>query len=135
MKKSVITLITVGILFSCNNDDDSNSETELVGNWKLIEILADPGDGSGTFNSVESEKIITFESGGIITSNGALCDMSINTDNPTSGTYSISESTINPSDCIIDPIPNFIYRFEQNENILIISYPCIEPCKVKFIKE
>ncbi len=132
MKKIVFILITVGILFSCNNDDDSNSNTELIGNWKLIEVLADPGDGSGIFSAVNSEKIITFESGGTITSNGILCDMSINTDNMTSGTYSISESTFNSSDCIN---PDYNYTFEQNGNILIINYPCIEPCQAKYIKE
>tara|TARA_B100000787_G_C15957859_1_gene191855 strand:+ start:102 stop:500 length:399 start_codon:yes stop_codon:yes gene_type:complete len=132
MKKLIGILITVGILFSCNNDDDSNSNTELTGNWKLIEVLLDPGDGSGTFSSIESEKIITFESGGIITSNGNLCDMSINSDNQTSGTYSNSESTFNSADC---NNPDYNFTFEQNESILIINYPCIEPCQAKYIKE
>ena len=132
MKKLIGTLITVGILFACNNDDDSNSNTELAGNWKLIEVLLDPGDGSGTFSSIESEKIITFESGGIITSNGNLCDMSINSDNQTSGTYSNSESTFNSADC---NNPDYNFTFEQNESILIINYPCIEPCQAKYIKE
>ena len=132
MKKLIFSLITVGILFSCNNDDDSNSNTELIGNWKLIEVLLDPGDGSGTFSSVESEKTITFEIGGTITSNGTLCDMSINSDNQTSGTYSNSESTFNSSDC---NNPDYNFTFEQNESILIINYPCIEPCQAKYIKE
>ena len=132
MKKIVFTLIIVGVLFSCNNDDDSNSSTELIGNWKLIAVLADPGDGSGTFSVVESEKIITFENSGVITSNGTLCDMSINADNLTSGTYSIIESTFKSSDCIN---PDYDYTFEKNGAILIIDYPCIEPCQAKYIKE
>ena len=132
MKKLIFSLITVGILFACNNDDDSNSNTELAGNWKLIEVLLDPGDGSGTFSSIESEKIITFKSGGIITSNGNLCDMSNNTNNITSGNYSISEMTFNSADC---NNPDYKYTFEQNENILIINYPCIEPCQAKYEKE
>ena len=132
MKKLIFSLITVGILFSCNNDDASNSNTELTGNWKLIEVLLDPGDGSGTFSSIESEKIITFESGGIITSNGNLCDISNNTNNITSGNYSISEMIFNSSDC---NNPDYNYTFEQNENILIINYPCIEPCQAKYKKE
>ena len=132
MKKIVFTLFTVGILFSCNKDDDSNSNTELIGNWKLIEVLADPGDGSGTFFSVESEKTITFVSGGTITSNGNLCDMSIKSDIQTSGTYSNSESTFNSSDC---NNPDYNFTFEQNGNILIINYPCFEPCQAKYIKD
>jgi hypothetical protein len=132
MKKAFFILITIGILFSCNKDEDSNSNTELIGNWKLIEVLADPGDGSGTFSSVESEKIIAFESSGTITSNGTLCDMSNNTNNMTSGTYSSSKSSFNSSDCTN---PDYNYTFEQNGTILIINYPCFEPCQAKYIKE
>jgi hypothetical protein len=132
MKKILFTLFTAGILFSCNNDDDSNTNVKLTGNWKLIEVLADPGDGSGTFSSVESEKIITFENGGIITSNGNLCDMSISSNSQTSGTYSNSELTFNSSEC---NNPDYSYTFEQNGNILIINYPCIEPCQAKYQKE
>jgi len=132
MRIIIFTLFTAVILFSCSNDDNSNSNTELIGNWKLIEVLADPGDGSGTFSSVESEKIMTFGSGGIITSNGNLCNMSINSDNQTSGTYSNSESTFNSSDC---NNPDYNFTFEQKGNILIINYPCIEPCGAKYLKE
>ncbi len=131
MKKAIFILITIGVLFSCNKYDASNSNTTLIGTWELIAVLADPGDGSGTFSSVESEKIITFESGGTITSNGTLCDMSINSNNMTSGTYSISESSFNSSDCTN---PDYNYTFEQNENILIIQYPCFEPCQAKYRK-
>ena len=91
MKIIAFIFITLGILNSCNNDDDSNRSTELIGNWKLIEVLVDPGDGSGTFSTVESSKIITFQNDGIITSNGTICDMSLEANNPTSGTYSTSD--------------------------------------------
>ena len=132
MKKIVLILVTIGISFSCDNDDEVNSKTQLIGNWKLIEVLADPGGGSGTFSSVESDKIITFENNGIITSNGRLCDMSINSDNPTSGTYSISELTFSSSDCTN---PDYDYTFEQQGNILVIDYPCFEPCRAKYQKQ
>ena len=130
MKKIVLAVFTVGVFFSCQNDDD-NSNVELIGNWKLIEVLADPGDGSGTFNTVESDKIITFESNGTISSNGSLCDISDSSTTQTSGTYSNSTMTFSSADCN----PNHDYSFEQNGNILIISYPCIEPCQAKYIKQ
>jgi hypothetical protein len=132
MKKILFTFLIAGIILSCNNDDDSNSNTELVGNWKLIEVLADPGDGSGTFNSVVSDKTITFNENGTLNSNGLLCDMSIESDSPTSGTYSNLELTFSSSDCIN---PEYNYTFEQNGNILIINYPCFEPCRAKYKKE
>ena len=132
MKKIGLLLIAIGILFSCDSDDDSNSNSELIGKWKLIEILADPGGGSGTFTAVDSDKIITFENNEIITSNGRLCDMSIQSGNPTSGNYSISDMTFNSSDCAN---PDYDYTFEQNGNMLIIDYPCFEPCKAKYQKQ
>jgi hypothetical protein len=133
MKKIMLIFITIGIFSACkNDDDDSNSKIELTGNWKLIEVLADPGDGSGTFNSVESDKTITFNLDGTINSNGRLCDMSLEANNPTNGTYSISELTFNSSDCTN---PDYNYEFEQNGNFLIINYPCFEPCRAKYMKE
>ncbi len=132
MKKIIFILLTVGILYSCNKDNDCNSDTELIGNWKLIEILADPGDGSGIFSSVESHKIITFKNNGTITSNGNLCDMSITSDNQTSGTYSNSEMSFSSANC---NNPDYDFTFEQNGNVLIINYPCFEPCQAKYMKE
>ena len=130
--KKIIFLIVAGILFSCNDDENSNLNTELIGSWKLIEVLSDPGDGSGTFHSVESKKIITFKSNGSVTSNGNLCEMSTSTDHPTSGTYSITKLTFNSSNCTNS---NYNYTFKQIGNILIIYYPCFEACQAKYEKQ
>jgi hypothetical protein len=132
MKKIVFLFSIIGLLSSCNNNDDLSSNTDLVGEWKLIEVLADPGDGSGTFSAVESNKIIRFHPDGTITSNGSICSMSIEANNPTSGTYSITNSTFNSPDC---DNSDYDYQFEHKGNILIINYPCIEPCKVKYTKK
>lgn len=132
MKKFVFILVSVGILFSCDNDDNSNTESDLIGEWKLIETLQDPGGGTGTFVAVDSDKIITFNSDGTLTSNGNLCTMSPSAENPTSGTYSMSNMTLNLEDCIdLD----YDFPFEQNGDILIINYPCIEPCRAKYQKQ
>lgn len=126
-------LTSLSLLMSCKSDDDNSpSETELIGDWKLIEVLSDPGDGSGTFTSVDSEKRISFKSDGTISSNGSLCDLSIDTNKETSGTFSLVDSTFTSSDCNNDA---YNYSFEKNEDILIIAYPCIEACQVKYKKE
>ena len=130
MKKLLILLSLLSAI-SCNKDDDKNADTELIGKWGLIEILADPGDGSGTFHAVQSNKIIEFHSNGTITSNGTICDMSIESSNSTSGTYSIADSTISSIDCN----NQMKIRFEKNGSSIIINYPCFEPCRAKYVKK
>ena len=132
MKNRLLLLALIGFIFSCNNDNSNNSlEADLIGIWKLTETLADPGDGSGVFMTVTSDKIIQFFNDGNVTSNGSLCDMSIQSDNASNGTYSISDSTINSPECVTS---GFNITFELSNNLLILNYPCIEPCKAKFIK-
>lgn len=134
MKRVFLFCLILGVLLSCDKKENQVNapENTLIGNWKLIEVLADPGGGTATFNAVQSGKIITFENDEIITSNGNLCDMSINSDNATSGTYSITDMTFNSSNC---SNPDYEFTFEENGNILIINYPCIEPCRAKYEKE
>jgi len=133
MKKGILLFVLISTLISCNNDDDSNNSTqaELVGTWKLTENLSDPGDGSGVFEIVISDKKMVFNSDGTVTSNGFLCDMSIESNTSSSGTYSITESTINSSSC---NTTEFAIRFELSSTFLIISYPCIEACQAKYLK-
>lgn len=132
MKTYTLLFLIAGLLWSCNDDDSNSTNNDLVGQWKLIEVLADPGDGNGEFEPVDSQKIITFQADGIITSNGSLCDMHIGVTAPSTGTYSLEDSTFVSDDC---PNPDWEYPFEQNGNILIINYPCIEPCRAKYQKQ
>jgi hypothetical protein len=130
MRKLTLLFIAFCIIYSCDNDDTRDSNTELVGNWELIEVLASPG-GIGTFSPVVSDKTITFNNDGTLTSNGQLCSLSIDIGNPSSGTYSIIDSTFNTSSC---SSPDYNYSFQQDEKFLIIQIPCIEPCIVKYKK-
>ncbi|AQS93157.1 hypothetical protein BXQ17_03275 [Polaribacter sp. BM10] len=38
MKNKILFLMIIGVLFSCNNNDDNYTENELVGIWKLIQM-------------------------------------------------------------------------------------------------
>jgi len=38
MKNKILFLMIIGVLFSCNNNDENDTENELVGNWKLIQM-------------------------------------------------------------------------------------------------
>jgi hypothetical protein len=55
MKKIVLVILSALMIASCNKD-----EAVITGEWKLIARLMDPGDGSGVFTEVESDKTITF---------------------------------------------------------------------------
>lgn len=135
--KTKITLILTGLfllVLSCKNDDDSNNnvnEPTLIGTWQLIEIYGDPGDGSGGFEPVDSDKSISFFENGTLTSNGSLCNMSNQAGDSTNGTYNTEESVILPSDCSFE---NYQIFFEIENSNLILSYPCIEACNEKYIK-
>ena len=107
MKKIVFILFAVGILFSCNNDDDSNTNVELIGNWRLVEIYSDPGDGSGNFETVNSEKTIEFRNDGTLSANGELCVLNSDSNTPVNGTFSESDLTIDTPNCTT-------LTFEQN---------------------
>lgn len=127
MKKSILLLAILGLLFSCNkNEEELAPDSSLAGTWKLTEVLADPGDGSGTFQPVSSNKNIVFISDNKVTSNGAICDMSIESNSSTTASYSEANSTIN--------CQNSTIMYELNANSLILSYPCIEGCQAKYIK-
>ena len=57
MKYSLTFLILTFWLMSC---EEEVTDVELVGTFKLIETLSDPGDGSGKFRKISSDKTIEF---------------------------------------------------------------------------
>ena len=131
MKKTLALEFAI-LLLSCSDTDDKTTDSTLIGKWKLTEILMDPGDGSGTFHPVNSKKITEFHSDGTITSNGSICMASDQTNFPGKGTYSLVDSTIYSSDCAKGLPLNITFNFEEAS--LIISYPCDEPCREKYLK-
>ena len=133
MKKLVFMFMLILFIVSCNNDDENNRDVNIVGDWKLIEMLSDPGDGSGTYNAVDSDFVISFLDDGTFTANGDFCNMLDVSGSPSTGIYSEIESTITPELCE-GSIPNWDYSFVINGDKLIIYFPCIEPCGAKYLK-
>lgn len=131
MKRLFIIILVFVVITSCKKTDE-NKNTDLIGKWKMTEVLMDPGDGSGTFHSVGSNKTLEFFADGTITSNGSLCTNSIETNFPDTGTFSLSDSTITSTQCY-DDLPLKI-RFLHKGEVLTIWYPCIEPCGARFRK-
>ena len=129
-KTLFLMVIVIAILYSCSNDDEFNSEKRLIGNWKLIEILADPGNGSGTFQSVESNKTVEFKIDGIITTNSSLCDP-YSDEMITSGSYSLDDKTIT-TNCQNTNIATI--NFELQNQYLILNFLSNEGYSQKFRK-
>lgn len=128
MKLNFILIILALFLVSCNKDE---SEAELLGTWKLVATLADPGDGSGVFMPVTSDQTISFNADGTVRSNRSLCDFFDNNAESTSGTYSAEDMYFTTSDCGIE---DFKYQFEIEGQFQTYFVVCIEACGVRYRK-
>ena len=131
MKKVFVLFLLIGFIFSCKKNTEQSNPADLIGSWKLAQVLSDPGDGSGTFHSVSSDKILEFHPDGTITSNGAVCNLSSESNSSTTGTYSLVDSTIQSTSCSDQ---NFKIRFTTKGSTLTVYYPCYEACAAKFVK-
>ena len=123
-------LAVILLLFGCSSDDLDSSN--IVGKWKLVQVLADPGDGSGTFVNIESNKTITFFSDNTFSSNEYLCSFSPLAPLKTGGTFSTEKREIYPNSCESFAEVKLSYRIENKA--LIVSYFCIEGCAEKYVK-
>lgn len=128
--KNTVFFIAFLSLVGCKKDKCNCSIDSETNTWKLTHVLADPGDGSGTFQPVSSDKTLTFNPNGTVESNGAICDMSAHTDSSTSGTFT-SDGLSGQIQC---PGQSFTIGFTIEGNILTADYPCFEPCRARFEK-
>lgn len=127
MKKLMLLLLGSLLLqFQCNEDDDIFAPSTVVGSWQLEAVLADPGDGSGTFQDVASEKAITFNADSTFTSNGLGCVIfGDNTEFPATGAFNATQLFID--DCDL----SLFYSLEVNR-LLIGNFNCIEECSERY---
>jgi hypothetical protein len=128
MKKTLSLLLLV-VMVSCNCDHEP-SNAALEGKWKLVAQLVDPGDGSGIFVKIASDKTLEFSKNATVVSNGSICSMDGGAAIESEGTFDKHESIIVTKDCT--PQMKISYTISGNE--LILSYPCIEGCKAKYLK-
>ena len=115
------------VLSSCNSPEEDG----LMTKWHLIEQLMDPGDGSGTFQPVSSDKTVSFFEDGTITSeNGSICIGEVwSGGTSSSGTFSEATMTIDVANCTGGHVP---LSYEMDNGFLILNYACIEPCREKY---
>jgi heat shock protein HslJ len=130
MKKIITACICLFLLLSCSSSTEEVAmDQNELGTWRLIEVLADPGDGSGTFQPVISSKTVTFETNGTVRCLGNLCNLSIASSPQTTGTYSRNTRSITTSNC-----NQLQLTYEITADELIINYPFIETCKSKYVR-
>lgn len=104
----------------------------IIGEWLLVEELIDPGDGSGTFQPVSSDKKIEFFGNGTFEANGEMCSMTNQSSSAYDGTYDTSTETFSPNNCM--SMAPLSYSYSVSGNTLILTYPCFEPCQQKYVR-
>ncbi len=142
MKKVILIVLTLFLVSCSSHDNKILIENEvLLGKWKIIETLIDPGDGSGTFQPTESDRVIEFFNNGTVIINGELCYTSSEVGAQQSGTFKFISShetdtnhdgEIKPNNCE-NSVAKIYFDINSN-NQLILWYPCIEGCGEKFEK-
>lgn len=130
MKYLLLTALSIFIVTSCSPPKEPIDVTGLIDTWQLIEIYSDPGDGSGDFVQVDSDKTIEFLSNGFVVATGSFCSLSTSSDGIEEASYDDNTMQItaqcNNQDFIIT------YRLDDEADEIELSYPCIEGCAAKF---
>ncbi|WP_373073476.1 lipocalin family protein [Zeaxanthinibacter enoshimensis] len=128
---ALLTLLLTCILFSCARDEESYLSPDIVGIWQLRAVLADPGDGSGEYEPVRSDKTIEFFADGTFITNVSFCDGSRDAEEGFSGTYNMETGVLSPEGCVYAGyMPSYSFVGKN----LVIQLPCIEPCGEKYEK-
>ncbi len=125
--KIIVAVLLVAASSSCNETPEN---PDFESRWKLIAQLMDPGNGSGTFQPVVSDKTVTFFADGTFTSeNGSVCVGDWQSTGSSSGTYSESTMIMTVDNCTGGHVP---LSYELDGDHLILNYACIEPCREKY---
>jgi hypothetical protein len=65
MKKIIQFLVVAMSFVACSkNAPENGGDAALTGKWNLEMVRADPGDGSGTYQPIESNRVIEFKADG-----------------------------------------------------------------------
>lgn len=119
--KRVLLLVFVAFAFSACKKEVR--DTDLIGKWKLTEYLADPGDGSGTWQPAPNSQFIEFVKDGTLIFS------------PT-GQYDSKRYNVTSDSTMIFSGDSYDYpmRYNLSGNLLTLKPQCIEACGMKYIK-
>jgi len=119
-------------IVSCQSEfADSNTQiTDIRGNWQLLEVLVDPGDGSGEFEATDLDIMLEIDENLNLEVNGVLCGYS-ESKNILTGQISLEDSIIT-ANCESGMLR---HKFSLHKsNLTLNNLHCREACIAKFIK-
>lgn len=119
-------------IVSCQSDfEDSNTEiTDINGKWQLLELLMDPGDGSGEFETTDLDITLEIGKNLNIEANGILCGYS-ESENILTSHISLEDSIIRVN-CNSGTLRHKLSLHKSN--LTLSNLNCRESCMAKFIK-
>jgi hypothetical protein len=120
------TVFFAAFLGACEKSADSSIHDSLVGKWKLVEHLADPGDGSGVWQKADplNPSYAVFKQDGTIDAVGW---------SPRFSKYSVTNIE---KFSLIDTVnqDSMHFRYSITPALLTIYPPCIEACGQRYIR-
>lgn len=132
MKKLLLMLMAAALLPACQKDTQERPDPEVLeGTWLLTEVLFDPGDGSGQFRPVDSERELSLASGNTFSANYDVCQ-AIEEGEKFSGTFIRTDAHEFLIECAQSLLNSVQGRLE--DGWLVLYYPCDEPCAYRFKK-
>ena len=135
--KAIPFLILALLAFTSCEDDDDAPRIGLIGTWQLDAVLTDPGDGSGEFIRVDSDRLLFVETDSTYASNSIICNFSTETNMLTvlsTGSYDLAAGTLVPDDCPSVPPTSTEIGLELIGEELILTYLCIEGCQHRYLR-
>lgn len=131
MIRYVLVILAVMSAFSCSKYScTGEDEISIIGKWKLVERLVDPGDGSGRYKKINTDRTVEFFEDGRVLFNQSICDADFVNGDTESGIYTENQTVIIP-DCFEG---NVFYRYSIQGSCLILSPSCFEGCGDKYVR-
>ena len=121
------------LALGCSDKDEFEVSSDIVGKWKLIEVYADPGDGSGKFRPLKSDKVLDFsKNGNFRVVNGDICNINMQSKGSGMSTYTIDSTEIKDHYRLKINHCNLEFSCYVVDDVLTIYYSCIEGCGERF---
>lgn len=138
----LLSLMLLWTVMACQNEtadpqDDTakralKENNGLIGKWKIVEYLGDPGDGSGTYHEVKDEAghTIEFKENGEFVERKGQAQSSV----PLFNAYKVLDEQRVEMIPIDRSQPSHIWFYSDlSATKVTLGYGCIEACSGKYV--